>query len=191
MAEARHAGFPRVSGSDLTRNSERDAVKLRRLLAAAARRLAAVRGPIYSDYETGAEMAQFVLECSRRIEHGSLDVAQLQELWRIFTPAGDWDHVVGDVELGTKSSHSSQIHAKRGEDETSPHRQAASHTEHPRPIGIAGQRQGCDRLAGRLRHRGQRGSGQQGEGRECKEVRPIESEAGENRPDGEATMDGE
>jgi hypothetical protein len=84
------------------RKSERDNVRLRQLLAAAVRRLAAVRGPINSDYETGAEMAQFVLECKKRIEHGSLDTAQLQELWRIFALAGDWDNVVGDVELGNE-----------------------------------------------------------------------------------------
>jgi hypothetical protein len=82
------------------RKTQRDDVKLRRLLATAARRLAAVRGPICSDYETGAEMAQFVLECQHCIEHGKLELVQLQELWRIFAPAGDWDHVVGDVELG-------------------------------------------------------------------------------------------
>jgi hypothetical protein len=84
------------------RKSERDEVKLRRALATAARRLAAVHGPICSDYETGKEMAQFVLECQRRIEHGTLDVAQLQELWRIFAPEGDWDKVVGDGELGNE-----------------------------------------------------------------------------------------
>jgi hypothetical protein len=82
--------------------SDRDDVKLRRALATAARRLAAVRGPIRSDYETGKEVAQFVLECQRQIEHGTLDVAQLQELWRIFAPAGDWDKVVGDVDLGNE-----------------------------------------------------------------------------------------
>jgi hypothetical protein len=47
-------------------------------------------------------MAQFLLECRRQIEHGTLDVAQLQELWRIFAPAGDWDKVVGDVEMGNE-----------------------------------------------------------------------------------------
>lgn len=84
------------------RKSERDDVKLRRLLATAARKLAGIRGPIRSDYETGVEMAQFIVECQHRIEHGALDLVQLQELWRIFTPGGDWDNVVGDVELGNE-----------------------------------------------------------------------------------------
>lgn len=84
------------------RKSERAGLKLLRLLATASRRLAAVREPIRSDYDTGAEMARFVLECKNCIEHGTLDTAQLQELWRIFAPGGDWDNVVGDVELGTE-----------------------------------------------------------------------------------------
>jgi hypothetical protein len=79
---------------------EREDVKLRRLLATAARRLAAVRGPIRSSYDAGPELAQFVLECKNGIEHGMLELAEKQELWRVFAPAGDWDHVVGDVEVG-------------------------------------------------------------------------------------------
>lgn len=102
MAEKLQTGIPNVTGPTPNRKSERDDVKLRRLLGTTARRLAAIRGPICSDYGTGREMAQFVLECRLRIEHGTLDVAQLQELWRIFAPAGDWDKVVGDVELGNE-----------------------------------------------------------------------------------------
>jgi hypothetical protein len=81
---------------------ERDDVKLRRLLTTGARKLAAIGGPVCSDYETGSEMARFVLQCKHCIEHGRLDVTQLQELWRIFAPAGNWDNVVGDVELGNE-----------------------------------------------------------------------------------------
>jgi hypothetical protein len=76
--------------------------KLLHLSTIAARRLAAIRGPIPSDYETGKEMAQFVLECRNGVEHGTLDLVQLQELWRIFAPAGDWDNVVGDADLGNE-----------------------------------------------------------------------------------------
>jgi hypothetical protein len=84
------------------RKLERDDVKLCHLLATAARRLAAIRGPIRSEYDTGSEISQFVLQCSKGIEHGNLEVAQHQELWRIFAPTGDWDAVVGDVELGNE-----------------------------------------------------------------------------------------
>jgi hypothetical protein len=102
MAEINQTSIPKVAGPMPSEDSKRDEVKLRRLLGTTARRLAAVRGPICSDYDTGREMAQFVLECRRRIEHGMLDVIQLQELWRIFAPAGDWDKVVGDAELGNE-----------------------------------------------------------------------------------------
>ncbi len=82
------------------RKRERDDVKLHHLLATAARRLAAVHGPICSDYDSGSEIAQFVLECRNGIEHGTLEPAQEEELLRIFTLGGDWDKVVGDVRLG-------------------------------------------------------------------------------------------
>ena len=84
------------------RKRERDDVKLRHLLVTTARRLAAVRGFIPSSYDTGSEIATFVLECKNGIEHGTLELAQETELWRIFAPNGDWDHVVGDVELGNE-----------------------------------------------------------------------------------------
>ena len=100
MAETNQTGIPKVADPRPTEDSKRDNVRLHRLLTTAARRLAAVRGPICSDYDTGREMAQFVLECSRQFEHGTLDVAQLQELWRLFAPGGDWDKVVGDADLG-------------------------------------------------------------------------------------------
>lgn len=74
--------------------------KLRDLLSLAARRCTAVRGPIQSDFDSGREMSQFIMQCRNSIEHGTLEVGQHQELWRIFTPDGDWDCVVGDAELG-------------------------------------------------------------------------------------------
>jgi hypothetical protein len=84
------------------RKRERDDVKLRHLLVAAGRRFAAVRGPIWSSYETGSEIAQFVFQCKNDIEHGTLELFQKQELWGIFAPTRDWDDVVGDVELGNE-----------------------------------------------------------------------------------------
>jgi hypothetical protein len=84
------------------RKRETDDAKLRHLLHAAARSLAAVRGPIRSDYESGSELAQFVLECAAGIEHGNIEPVQKQELWRIFAPGADWDYVVGDVERGNE-----------------------------------------------------------------------------------------
>ena len=77
-------------------------MKLRHLLATAARRFAAVQGPIQSDYDSGSEIARFVLECRNGIEHRTLDLTQEAELLRIFKPGGDWDKVVGDVELGNE-----------------------------------------------------------------------------------------
>ena len=49
-------------------------------------------------------MAHFVLECGNGIEHGTLDLAQEEELVRIFAPSGDWDKVVGHEELGNEVS---------------------------------------------------------------------------------------
>jgi hypothetical protein len=83
-------------------NRERYDARLRQLLATAARRVAAVRGPIRSSFDTGLEIAQFVRQCSGGVEHGTLELIQKRELWRIFAPAGDWDHVVGDIELGNE-----------------------------------------------------------------------------------------
>jgi hypothetical protein len=47
-------------------------------------------------------MAQFILQHRNGVEHGRLELAQHQELWRIFVPDGDWDRVVGDAELGSE-----------------------------------------------------------------------------------------
>ena len=89
-------------GRNMRHKRENDDVKLRHLLTTAARRLAAVQGPIRSDYEDGSEVAHFVLECRNGIEHGTLDLTQEEELVRIFAPSGDWDKVVGDEELGNE-----------------------------------------------------------------------------------------
>ena len=71
------------------RKSGRDDAKLRRLLGIAARRFAAETGLIRSDYENGSEIAQFVRECEKGMEHSTLDSNQKGELGRIFRPTGD------------------------------------------------------------------------------------------------------
>lgn len=81
---------------------EREDVRLRCLMTTAVRRFAAVRGPIRSDYDSGSEIAQFVLECRNGIEHGQIERAQEEELLRIFMPGGDWDKVFGDEDLGNE-----------------------------------------------------------------------------------------
>ena len=52
MAEINQTSIPKVAGPMPSEDSKRDEVKLRRLLGTTARRLAAVRGPICSDYDT-------------------------------------------------------------------------------------------------------------------------------------------
>jgi hypothetical protein len=74
--------------------------KLCSLLVIAAEKLAAVQGPIWSSYDSGRDIANFVLECRNAIEQGTITVAQKKELWGIFPPTSDWDDVVGDVILG-------------------------------------------------------------------------------------------
>lgn len=72
------------------------------LLAKAAKKLAAVKGPVWSSYNSGAEIAAFVLECKAAIERVTITLAQKQELWGIFAPTCDWDDVVGDCEIGNR-----------------------------------------------------------------------------------------
>jgi hypothetical protein len=74
--------------------------QLCRLLTVAAEKLAAVQGPIWSSYDSGADIAKFVLECRDAIEQRTITLPQKEELWGIFAPTCDWDDVVGDVQLG-------------------------------------------------------------------------------------------
>jgi hypothetical protein len=74
--------------------------ELRRLLVTAAEKLAAVQGPIWSSYDSGRDIANFVLECRNAVEQRTITLAQKKELWGIFAPTCDWDDVVGDVNLG-------------------------------------------------------------------------------------------
>jgi hypothetical protein len=76
--------------------------KLCRLLTVAAKKLAAVRGPIWSSYHSGADIAKFLLECRDAINQGTITLDQKNELWGIFLPTSDWDDVVGDARLGTE-----------------------------------------------------------------------------------------
>ncbi len=72
------------------------------LLTVAANKLAAVQGPIWSSYDSGAEIAEFVIECKRAIEGGTITLTQKRELWGIFAPTCDWDDVVGDCDIGNR-----------------------------------------------------------------------------------------
>jgi hypothetical protein len=76
--------------------------KLCRLLAIAAERFAAIDGPIWSSYDSGRAIAEFVVECGTAIERGTVTLEQKRGLWAIFAPTCDWDDVVGDVRLGNE-----------------------------------------------------------------------------------------
>jgi len=78
----------------------RDTDRLCGLLGKAAEQLATIEGPIWSAYESGAKIAEFVLECQRAIERDTITLSQKRELWRIFVPTCDWDDVFGDLLLG-------------------------------------------------------------------------------------------
>ena len=84
------------------RPESQDTENLCRLLVAAAEKLAAVQGPIWSSYESGVDIADFVVECQIAIEHGGMTLNQKRELWGIFAPTCDWDDVVGEVDLGNE-----------------------------------------------------------------------------------------
>jgi len=70
------------------------------LLATAAEKLAAVRGPIWSSYESGEAIAKFVLMCKARIDSGTIDLAEKRELWGLFAPTCDWDNIIDDAAFG-------------------------------------------------------------------------------------------
>lgn len=59
-------------------------------------------GPIWSSYESGIALAEFVANARRQIESGSIDTSTKSELWGIFAPTCDWDDTVGDVKLGNE-----------------------------------------------------------------------------------------
>jgi hypothetical protein len=77
-----------------------DAARLCGLLVEAASKLVAIQGPIWSSYDSGAKIADFVIECKKAVETDTITTSQKRELWSIFAPTCDWDDVVGDVLLG-------------------------------------------------------------------------------------------
>jgi hypothetical protein len=76
--------------------------RLCRLLVIAAAKCAAVRGSLWSSYNSGSDLGKFLLECKEDIEQGTIDLAHKKELWGIFAPTCDWDDNVGDVDLGNE-----------------------------------------------------------------------------------------
>jgi hypothetical protein len=45
-----------------------DAARLCGLLVEAAEKLAAIQGPIWSSFDSGAKIAEFVIECQKAVE---------------------------------------------------------------------------------------------------------------------------
>ena len=83
----------------MTRTQEDDLLPL---LAVAADKFAARKGPIWSEYSSGEELAQTVRDCMDCIRGGTLEQNRKKQLWLIFAPTCDWDDVVGDAELGNQ-----------------------------------------------------------------------------------------
>lgn len=83
-------------GLDFSRKTE-----LLRLLVAAESKLRALGDqPIWSSYESGPAIADFVAHARMQIENDTITQAEKSELWGIFAPTCDWDDVIGDVQLG-------------------------------------------------------------------------------------------
>lgn len=77
--------------------------RLLRLLAIAEARFHALgTGPIWSSYESGVALANFVAHARARITDGTISQTEKSELWGIFAPTCDWDDTVGDVRLGNE-----------------------------------------------------------------------------------------
>ena len=86
----------RMIGLDFSRKSQ-----LMRLLVAAESKLRALGNkPVWSSYESGPAIADFVAHARRQIENDAITQAEKSELWGIFAPTCDWDDVVGDMQLG-------------------------------------------------------------------------------------------
>lgn len=82
--------------SDFSRSD----VLLRLLVAAEIKLLALGNKPVWSSYESGPAIANFVAEARVKIQNGTITRAEVSELWCIFAPTCDWDDVIGDVQLG-------------------------------------------------------------------------------------------
>ena len=78
---------------------EKPIQRLSGLLRLAAEKLASLHGPIWSSFDSGPEIAEFVSQCRLAIESGSLAEPQKTRLWQIFAPTGYWDDIMDDQEL--------------------------------------------------------------------------------------------
>jgi hypothetical protein len=86
----------RIIGLDFSQKNA-----LLRLLVAAERKLRALGDePVWSSYESGAAIADFVAHARRQIENDTITQPEKSELWGIFAPTSHWDDVIGDVQLG-------------------------------------------------------------------------------------------
>ena len=59
-------------------------------------------GPIWSSYDSGIALADFVAKARSDIENETMSQENKSELWGIFAPTCDWDDTVGDVDLGNE-----------------------------------------------------------------------------------------
>jgi acyl carrier protein phosphodiesterase len=55
---------------------------------------------IWSSYDSGIALADFVAKARSEIENDIISQEYKSELWGIFAPTCDWDDTVGDVDLG-------------------------------------------------------------------------------------------
>lgn len=75
--------------------------KLCELLGVAATRFEALGNrPIWSSYDSGINLAQFVRDRIVEIREDNISLDNKKELWSIFAPTSDWDDTVGDLQLG-------------------------------------------------------------------------------------------
>jgi hypothetical protein len=73
--------------------------RLYELLTLAAQKLITIRGPIWSSYESGADVAAKVLDCRDAIAQDARSAEAMDALMQIFAPTCDWDDVVADNQL--------------------------------------------------------------------------------------------
>ncbi len=71
------------------------------LLGAAESELRALGDkPVWSSYESGPAIADFIAHARSQIENDAITHAEKSELWGMFAPTCDWDDTVGDAQLG-------------------------------------------------------------------------------------------
>lgn len=75
--------------------------QLLRLLVVAEMKLRALGDkPVWSSYDSGPAIAEFVAHARQQIANDVITQSEKAELWGLFAPTCDWDDVIGDVELG-------------------------------------------------------------------------------------------